>query len=253
MSEVFSAAIPVPRTPSGIPGLDEILGGGFPQGSIILVLGEPGAGKTLLCSQYLANGIKFGESGLFVSLEDRKDRIWGEMNAFGVDLEVAEKSGKFAFVDASPIRTTPGEVRIGKVTIGKQDFSISSVIEVIRNSAKAIGAKRIVVDPISVLNFILDERKRLRAHLNLVEALTETGATCLLSSDLTRVGFKGRIVQVEEHLVNGVILMQRIAAGRGMERVIQIEKMQETAIDRHPKPYRITDAGIEVSPREMYI
>ncbi len=221
----------------------------------MLVLGESGAGKTTLCSQYLANGIKLGESGLYVSLEYRRDRILRDMSAFGVDRETAEKAGKFAFVDASPLRITPGEVRIGKLNIGKPLFSISSMIEVIRNNAKAIGAKRIVVDPISILNFILDKRERLKAHLNLVEALTETGATCLLSCDLRgeRVGFKSRNVQIEEHLVNGVILMQTIPAGRTMERVIRVEKMQETAIDHQPRPYRITNTGIEVSPRESVI
>jgi hypothetical protein len=117
----------VARTPTGIPGLDEILGGGFPQGRVVLVLGEPGAGKTILCSQYLANGIaKFGENGLFVSMEEGKGHYWREMSAFGWELEGAEKTGKFNFVDASPIRTIPGEVRIGKLTIGRQDFSLIS-------------------------------------------------------------------------------------------------------------------------------
>jgi circadian clock protein KaiC len=245
----------VTRTPTGIPGLDEILGGGLPQGRVIMVLGEPGAGKTILCSQYLANGIiKFGESGLFVSLEESKSHYWREMSAFGWDLEEAEGSGKFSFVDASPIRTIPGEVRIGKLTIGKQDFSLVSLLEVVRNSAKAIGAQRIVVDPLSTLIFQYpDETQRRKALLDLVEALAETGATCMLSSELRRVGLKGRIVQIEEYLVHGVILMQTLPAGRTMERIIQVEKMRETAIDRQPRPYRITDTGVEVYPRESVI
>jgi circadian clock protein KaiC len=245
----------VARTPTGIPGLDEILGGGLPQGRVVLILGEPGAGKTILCSQYLANGItKFGESGLFVSLEEGKGHYWREMSAFGWDLEDAEKAGKFAFVDASPIRTIPGEVRIGKLIIGKQDFSLISLLEVVRNSAKAVGAQRIVVDPASILIFQYgDESQRRKALLDLVEALAETGATCVLSSELRRVGLKGRLVQLEEYLVHGVILMQTIAAGRTMERIIQVEKMRETAIDRQPRPYRITENGIEVYPKESVI
>jgi len=244
----------VARTPTGISGLDEILGGGLPQGRVVLILGEPGAGKTILCSQYLANGMRFGESGLFVSMEEGKGHYWREMSAFGWDLEAAEKSGKFAFVDASPIRTIPGEVRIGKLTIGKQDFSLISLLEVVRNSAKAIGAQRIVVDPISTLIFQYpDETERRKALLDFVEALAETGATCVLSSELRRVGLKGRIVQLEEYLVHGVILMQTLPAGRTMERIIQVEKMRETAIDRQPRPYRITESGIEVYPRESVI
>jgi len=245
----------VARTPTGIPGLDEILGGGLPQGRVLLVLGEPGAGKTILCSQFLANGIdKFGENALFVSMEEGKNHYEREMSQFGWDFSSAEKEGKFSFVDASPIRTIPGEVRIGKLTIGRQDFSLISLLEVIRSNAKAIDARRIVVDPVSLLIFQYpDETQRRKALLDMVEALSETGATCMLSSELHRVGIKGRILQIEEYLVHGVILMQTIAAGRTMERIIQVEKMRETQIDRQPRPYRITEKGIEVYPRESVI
>jgi len=222
---------------------------------VLLILGEPGAGKTILCSQFLVNGVtKFGENGLFVSMEEGKGHYIREMSAFGWDLASAEKEGKFSFVDASPIRTIPGEVRIGKLTIGRQDFSLISLLEVIRNSAKAINALRVVVDPVSLLLFQYpDETLRRKALMDLVEALSETGATCVLSSELRRVGLKGRTLQIEEYLVHGVILMQTIAAGRTMERTIQVEKMRETQIDRQPRPYRITEKGIEVYPRESVI
>jgi len=245
----------VTRTPTGIPGLDEMLAGGFPQGRVVLVLGEPGAGKTILCSQFLSNGLsKYGENGLFVSLEEAKGHYLREMSAFGWDFTAPEKDGKFNFVDASPIRSIPGEVRVGKLMIGRQDFSLVSLLEVIRSNAKAIGAQRIVVDPVSLLIFqYIDETGRRKAVLDLVEALTETGATCILSSELRRVGIRGRALQIEEYLVHGVILMQTIAAGKTMERIIQVEKMRETQIDRQPRPYRITDKGIEVYPRESVI
>ena len=245
----------VARTPTGVPGLDEMLGGGFPQGRVVLVLGEPGAGKTILCSQFLINGVeKFGENGLFVSLEEGKGHYLREMAAFDWDIASAEKEGKFSFVDASPIRTIPGEVRVGKLTIGRQDFSLISLLEVIRNSAKAIKALRIVVDPISLLLFqYADQTQRRKALLDLVEAMWETGATCILSSELRKVGIRGRTLQIEEYLVHGVVLMQTIAAGRTMERTIQVEKMRETQIDRQPRPYRITEKGIEVYPRESVI
>lgn len=245
----------VVRTPTGIPGLDEILGGGFPQGRVILILGEPGAGKTILCSQFLENGIgKFGENGLFVSMEESKGHYAREMSQFGWDFASPEKNGKFAFVDASPIRSIPGEVKVGKVTIGRQDFSLISLIELIRNNAKTIDARRIVVDPVSLLIFQYpEESQRRKAMLDLVEALSETGATCLLSTELRRVGLKGRTLQVEEYLTHGVILMQTVAAGKTMERTIQVEKMRETQIDRQPRPYRITEKGIEVYPKESVI
>jgi KaiC/GvpD/RAD55 family RecA-like ATPase len=249
-----------PRTPTGISGLDEILGGGFPQGRVLLILGEPGAGKTILGSQYLMNGIeKFGENGLLVSMEENRNHYEWEMNQFGWDFAGAEKQGKFSFVDASPIRAIPGEVKIGKLTIGRQDFSLLSLLELVRNNAKAINAKRIVVDPVSLLIFQYpDESARRKALLDLVEAMTETGATCILSSELRRVGTKGRMLQTEEYLVHGVVLMQTISVGEAnkrphLERIIQVEKMRGASIDSQPRPYRITSKGIEVFPRESVI
>ena len=242
----------MPRTRTGIGGLDEVLGGGLPQGRIILLLGEPGAGKTILSSQFLYNGIsKFGENGLFVSLEESRSHFIREMSALGLDFASLEKAGKFAFVDASPIRTIPAEVKLGKVTIGKQDFSLISLLELINTRAKAIGALRIVVDPVSLLIFqFADETQRRKAILDLVEALSETGATCVLASELRQVGTKSRTVQIEEYLVHGVIIMQAVASGRLMERVIRVEKMRETQIEQQPRLYRITEKGIEVYPRE---
>jgi circadian clock protein KaiC len=240
------------RTATGISGLDEMLAGGFPRGRVLLILGEPGAGKTILCSQYLMNGIeKFGENGLLVSMEENKSHYESEMNQFGWDFDAAEKQGKFSFVDASPIRAIPGEVKIGKLTIGRQDFSLLSLLELIRNNAKAINAKRVVVDPVSLLIFQYpEESQRRKPLLDLVEALTETGATCVLTSELRRVGLKGRNLQTEEYLVHGVVLMQTIEAGKVMERTIQVEKMRGTLIDRQPRPYRITPKGIEVYAKE---
>ncbi len=243
------------RTPTGISGLDEMIGGGFPQGRVLLILGEPGAGKTIFCSQYLFNGItKFGENGLLVSMEENRSHWDWEMNQFGWNFSSAEKQGKFSFVDASPIRAIPGEVKIGKLTIGRQDFSLLSLLELIRNNAKSIDATRIVVDSVSLLLFqYSDETQCRKALLDLVEAMSETGATCLLSSELRRVGLKGRTLQTEEYLVHGVVLMQTIVAGRAMERTIQVEKMRGTKIDRQPRPYRITAKGIEVYPKESVI
>jgi circadian clock protein KaiC len=240
------------RTPTGIPGLDEMLGGGgFPLNRVILVLGEPGAGKTILGTQFLASGIyKYGENGLFVSLEESRPHYDREMKQFGFDFTTAERERKFVFVDASPIRSIPGEVKVGKLTIGKQDFSLISLIELVRERAKTIDARRIVVDPVSLLMFqYSDFALRRKAMLDLVEGLSETGATCLLASELRRVGIEGRTLQIEEYLVHGVVLME--TTNRGKTRIIQLEKMRETPIDRQPRPYTIAEGkGIEVHSKE---
>jgi KaiC/GvpD/RAD55 family RecA-like ATPase len=236
---------------TGVPGLDDLLGGGIPQGRVILVVGGPGTGKTILASQFLVNGIlRYGENGLFVSLDEPKHFLYREMAAFGWNLESFEKERKFAFVDASPIRLIPGEVKIGKLAIGKRDFSLLSLIESVQSGANTIGAKRIVIDPLASLIFQYPEATaRRNAILDLVEALIATGATCILTTELRAPG-TDRAVQVEEYLTHGVIVLQTLQVGRALVRSIQVEKMREAAIDMQPRPYKIGPLGIEVFAKE---
>jgi circadian clock protein KaiC len=240
---------------TGITGLDEILSGGLPRGRVILTLGEPGAGKTILGTQFLVNGIqKFNENGLFVSLEETKEQFVEEMNALNWDIEPLERSGKLAFIDASPIRSLPEEVQVGKVSIGKSDFSLLSLLEVIKSRSVSSGVQRIVVDPISHLIFqYSDTAQRRKAMLDFVEALSKTGATCLLSSELREVGGTNRRLQTEEYLAHGIILMQSITSGKSTQRVIQVEKMRGMPIDRTPRPYHIGQNGIEVYSKESVL
>jgi len=244
----------IARTPTGISGLDEMLNGGFPRGRVVLVVGGPGSGKTILATQFLVNGIKnYGESGLFVSLDESKTHFYRETMTFGWNLEELEKQRKFMFLDASPIRHIPGEVKIGKLTIGKRDFSMISLIEGIKSSAQTLDARRIVVDPIASLVFQYpDVVQRRTAVLDLIEALIGTAATSILTLELRAIGATSaeRSVQLEEYLAHGVIVLQTIQVGRSLVRAVQVEKMRETPIDTQPRPYKIGENGIEVFPRE---
>jgi len=214
-------------------------------------VGGPGAGKTILATQFLVNGVRnYGERSAYVSLDESKQHYNSEMSKFGWDIASLEQERKFAFVDASPIRTIPGEVKIGKMTIGKKDFSLLSLIEGIKSGVKAINATRIVIDPIASLIFQFpDVVQRRNAVLDLVEALVETGGTCMLTTEL-RVPGLSRAMQLEEYLAHGVIVLQTVQVGRSMVRSLQVEKMRDTAIDMQPRPYRITHSGIEVFPKE---
>ncbi|MEM3440047.1 MAG: ATPase domain-containing protein, partial [Candidatus Bathyarchaeia archaeon] len=90
---------------------------------------------------------------------------------------------------------------------------------------------------------------RRTAVLDLIDALADLGATCLLTSELVAVGMR-RKMQFEEYLAHGVIILQTMRVGKAYGRVIQVVKMRETAIDEQPRPYQITERGIEVYPRE---
>jgi circadian clock protein KaiC len=240
-------------TLTGIPGLDELLGGGIPTGRAILVLGEPGAGKTTLCSLFLANGYsKFGENGIYVSLEENKIHLYREMARFGVNFAGAERNKQLVFVDASPIRHAPSILRAGNITIGKKEFSLVALMDCIKRAIAIVDAKRVVIDPLSYLIFQYTSSAELRgALLDLMEGLTELNATVLMTSELKNSGsiVRGKI-QMEEYVAHGTIIMQSINVGTSLQRVIQVQKMRESDADRQPRPYRISKTGIDVFPKE---
>src|SRR5438105_15368108 len=85
-----------------------------------------------------------------------------------------------------------------------------------------------------------------------MEALADTGATCLITTELRRPGFE-RSIDYEEYLAHGVILLQQLQVGKSLLRVMQLEKIRKTPVENEPRPYRITDTGIEVLPRESVL
>src|SRR5947199_10849473 len=110
------------KNPTGITRLDEILSGGFPRGRVILLVGGPGTGKRILTSQFLMNGIKtYGENGAYGRLEEAKSHYYREMALFGWKVEELENGKNFAVINASTLRHMPGQVKIGRQAIGRQD------------------------------------------------------------------------------------------------------------------------------------
>jgi len=239
------------RAPTGIPGLDDMLEGGIPRGRPILVVGGPGTGKTILCAQFLVNGFNmYDEPGIFVSLEASKTHIYQEMRRFKWDLQKLEKDGRFHFIDASPIRHAPAETKIGKMVVGKREFSMLSLINAIDTIAKSTNASRIVVDPVVSLIFqYADPYERRTAFLDLLEAVTATGATSIMTMESKTIGLEGDVLE-EEYVTHGVVVMQRLNIGKTLSRVIQVRKMRMTAADDQPRPYRIDNSGITVFSKE---
>jgi circadian clock protein KaiC len=91
---------PIPKAPTQISGLDEVLEGGLPRGRTTLACGGPGSGKTVLGLEFLWSGAMAGEAGVFVTLEERAEDIRKNALSMGWDLPALEKAGKVAIVEA---------------------------------------------------------------------------------------------------------------------------------------------------------
>src|SRR5437588_12798589 len=104
---------------------------------------------------------------------------------FGWDFADLENNKKLIFLEASPIRYLPAEIKVGKLTVGRKEFSMATLIEMIKTSVREIGAKRIVVDPVTTLVFQYEGVAAQRnAWVDVMEALAGTGATCLTTTEL---------------------------------------------------------------------
>ena len=241
------------RIATGIDGLDELVGGGFPGGRVILVIGGPGAGKTIMCSQFLYNGIyKNQENGVFVSLDESKDHFYAEMQKFGWDFRNAEEEKKFAFVNA----TRMSRVAMLKEELYKEEsrslrgkqLSVDRLIEDLQAKIQQVNAKRVAVDTLAALVFRFpDPIERRTAIVDLIESLADLGVTSLVTTELGYLGLERNALE-EEFLVHGVIMMQTLFSGGTTTRAIQVEKMREAKVNPSLVPYSIDQNGIEIFP-----
>ena len=242
---------PPQKVPSGLPGLDTLLGGGFPPGKVVLVLGEPGTGKSILCSQFLMWGLtKERSNSIFIGMNETKDRHLAEMKGLGIDFQPFEKDGGFGYVDATDIRRIPDQARVGRIPVGGRELGLVNLVDTIQEAFEKFAPKRIVIDSISDLVFRFPEvEQRRTVILDLVEALQSTGATCVMTSEVTSTGPE-RTLQPEEYLAEGVIQLKTLQKG---VRSIQVLKMRGSKIDTKPRPYVIGESGIDVlATEEIY-
>ena len=239
------------RLASGVPGLDALMGGGFSKGRIVLVLGEPGTGKTIFCSQFLHGGaVGRGEKGIFIGMNEPKVKFLGEMKALGMDLTALENDGKFSYVDASDVKHIPEQAKVGRIPVGGRELGLVNLLDTIQEAVDKTKPDRIAIDSISDLIFrypALEDRRPV--ILDIVETLQATGATCLMTSELLSTS-QDRTLQPEEYLAEGVVILKMLRKGT---RTIQVLKLRGSKMDTKPRPYLIGDNGIEVlSSEEVY-
>jgi KaiC/GvpD/RAD55 family RecA-like ATPase len=236
---------------TGINGLDELVGGGFPEGRTILIVGGPGSGKTILCSQFLYKGMyENQENAIFVSLDESKDSFHSEMQQFGWDFRKAEEERKFAFIDATRMsRVAMLKEKLykeeSKSLRGKQ-LSIDKLIEELQAKIQQTNAKRVAVDTLAALVYRFpDPIERRTIVVDLIESLADLKVTSLVTTELGYLSLERNALE-EEFLVHGVIMMQTLFSGGTTTRAIQVEKMRGAKVNPSLVPYSIDRNGIEV-------
>ncbi len=230
----------IPKTLTGISGLDEITHGGIPTGRPTLICGGAGCGKTLLSLEFIVRGvIEYNEPGVFMAFEEKGEELAMNVASLGFDLNKlqAEKKIKvdYVHIDRSEIEET-GEYDLDGLFI-RLGFAIDN-----------IGAKRVVLDTIENLFTGLSNQAILRTELRrLFHWLKEKGVTAIITGErgnggsLTRQG-------LEEYVSDCVILLDHRVINQISTRRLRIIKYRGTVHGTNEYPFLIDEDGISVLP-----
>jgi circadian clock protein KaiC len=224
----------IKRIPTGIRGLDEMLSGGFLEGSSVLVRGAPGTGKTLLALQYLVHGAtECDEAGLLISFEEFPQSLRRDAESLGWDLARLEKDGKLHILFTSPqvllsYLQTP-DSKLGQLLL-KHDI------------------RRVVVDSVSHFRRITNEAQELRkAYGALINALKREEMTSILIGEESRVSDaleeRGRL----SFVVDVIVLLRYIEIDSAIQRGIVVLKMRGSDHIKEIRRYQIERGGLRIT------
>ena len=229
----------LPKSPTGIPGMDEITGGGLPKGRPTLVAGGAGCGKTLFAMEFLVNGaMQYDEPGVFVAFEENAEELAQNVASLGFDLK---KLGKQKKLNIDHVRVERSEIE------ETGDYDLEGLFIRLGHAIDSIGAKRVVLDTLEVLFSALSNQGILRAELQrLFRWLKDKGVSAVITAErgdstMTRFG-------LEEYVADCVILLDHRVTEQMSTRRLRIVKYRGTLHGTNEYPFLITKDGISVLP-----
>jgi circadian clock protein KaiC len=227
------------KAPTGIPGLDQITGGGLPRGRVSLVAGSAGAGKTLLGLEFLVAGArKYGEPGVLVSFEESVEKVTLNVRSLGFDLDQLQRDGLLKVIS---FQVEPAEI------ISTGAFDLEPIFLILDDAISRIGARRIVLDTVEVLFGAFGDDSTIRAELNrLARWLEERGVTAIMTGErgdrnLTRHG-------IEEYVTDCVIVLDHRVTEEISTRRLRVVKYRGSAHGTNEFPFLISARGFVVLP-----
>jgi len=208
------------RVPTGIDGLDSIIEGGFPSGSLVLLAGNPGTGKTVFSMQFLYKGAEeYGENGIYVSFAESENTIIHNISRlFGRDLRKKEEGdGKVKILDFTTVT----------------EKGLSTILEMVLEEVTQSGAKRLVIDSFSAMAQAFKEpiEARIIIHNILGKLVRQLECTTVMIVEVP-TGSEKIGISIEEFVADGVVVLRKGDYDGRIIREIEISKLRGTKIEQ---------------------
>ncbi len=230
--------------PTGIEGLDKILGGGIPTGWFIALRGGAGVGKTTLAIQFLLEGIlKYHEPGLLVTFNEPLYALNAIMMNYGWDLKSLQDMGEMSVLDF-----TSTEMGIMQQASRLREASLDYVTQKIIDEVRDLGVNRLVIDPLNTFSLLFRDLFEVRKELHrVIGVLWEEKCTTIAVYENTEresADLKNPHFSTEDFLSYGVIHLQYLMINSARERGIEILKLRGMNHSKRIHPFQITNKGI---------
>jgi circadian clock protein KaiC len=228
------------RASSGLPGLDEILGGGFVLGRLHLVEGKPGTGKTTLGLHFVLAGRDHSEKVLYVSMSETRDELQAVASAHGWSLEGVE------LCELVPPEAENGDSS-RQTMFRPSEVELGETMRLLCNEIERIDPGRIVLDSLSEMRLLAQNPLRYRRQIfALKQFLARRHATVLVLDDMAS---NGHDLQLHS-IVHGVLNLEELGLDYGAERRrLRVTKMRGIKYRGGYHDYAIRTGGLEVFPR----
>jgi circadian clock protein KaiC len=219
------------RLSTGVPELDQMMGGGVPEGDSLLIAGSSGTGKSLLATQFIAAGLREGEPGIVAVFEERPDEYVARASSFGLDLETPVQGGSLRMIYLRPL-----------------DLSVDETLQEILDAVRTTGAKRLVIDSLAGFEMALAPgfRSDFRESLyRMIVSLTGIGITILSTLEMvesfTELPFSSYSISF---LTDDIIRLRYIEVEGHLRKILIVVKMRGGGHSKEIREYEITTDGV---------